>query len=145
MQGVVNEEIFQVFNNKTKQEENLASIPEQLENYIQTQIVEPTRAYYGESLEQHLSGLTPNISEVRYHLQHSFWPSQTAAAHLPRRHWLCSGLKHPKDNFMAELPLCGMCQTAQGCISYRAMAASFLMQAKLVACRLRLHACSVRA
>ena len=64
-QGVVNEEIFQVFHNQTKQEENLASIPEQLQNYVQTQIVEPAQAYYGESLQQHLSGLTPNISEVR--------------------------------------------------------------------------------
>ena len=61
---MVNTEIFQVFHNQTKQEENLASIPEQLQNYVQTQIVEPAQAYYGESLQQHLSGLTPNISEV---------------------------------------------------------------------------------
>ncbi len=79
---MVNTEIFQVFHNQTKQEENLASIPEQLQNYVRTQIVEPAQAYYGESLQQHLSGLTPNISEV-HPLCCVLGPLMTAACMQP--------------------------------------------------------------
>ena len=64
-QGVVNEEIYQIFYNKTKQAENIASVPAQLNDYLQNQIVAPTAAYFSETLAQHFSGLTPNISQVR--------------------------------------------------------------------------------
>ena len=68
MQGVVNEEIFQVFHNKTRQTENIESIPQQLKEYFESQIVAPSESYFHETLEQHLSGLKPNAStfeEVR--------------------------------------------------------------------------------
>ena len=64
MQGVVNEEIFQAFHNKTRLEENIASIPGQLQEYFDSEILAPTVSYFNETLAQHLSGLKPNISEV---------------------------------------------------------------------------------
>ena len=64
VQGVVNEEIFQAFHNKTRLEENIASIPGQLQEYFDSEILAPTVSYFNETLAQHLSGLKPNISEV---------------------------------------------------------------------------------
>ena len=64
VKGVVNEEIFQMFHNKTRLEENVASVPEQLHEYFDSEILAPTVAYFNETLAQHFSGLKPNISEV---------------------------------------------------------------------------------
>lgn len=38
---------------------------QQLQQYAQQQITQPTEAYLHETLAQHLQGLKPNISEVR--------------------------------------------------------------------------------
>lgn len=42
---------------------------QQLEQYNQDQIVEPTQQYLNETIAQHLQGLTPNFTEVQYNLQ----------------------------------------------------------------------------
>ena len=42
---------------------------QQLEQYSQDQIVEPTQQYLNETVAQHLQGLTPNFTAVRHNLQ----------------------------------------------------------------------------
>jgi hypothetical protein len=64
VQGVVNEEIFQTFHNKTRLEEHIGSAPEQLHEFFDSEILAPTASYFNETLAQHLSGLKPNFSEV---------------------------------------------------------------------------------
>ena len=51
-----------MFHNKTRQTENIESIPQQLKEYFESQIVAPSKSYFHETLEQHLSGLKPNAS-----------------------------------------------------------------------------------
>ena len=62
MQGVAKEEIWQLYHNKTRQTESVESIPQQLKEYFESQIVAPSKDYFHETLEQHLSGLKPNAS-----------------------------------------------------------------------------------
>ena len=57
-----------MFHNKTRQTENVESIPQQLKEYFESQIKAPSESYFHETLEQHLSGLKPNettFEEVR--------------------------------------------------------------------------------
>ena len=63
-QGVVHEEIFQNYHNKSRKEEGINTVPQQLLEWFDQQIVEPSASYFHETFEQHLSGLKPNASSI---------------------------------------------------------------------------------
>ena len=60
----MHEEIFQNYHNKVHKEENLDTVPQQLLDWFDQQIVEPSASYLHETFEQHLSGLKPNASNI---------------------------------------------------------------------------------
>ena len=63
-QGVVHEEIFHNYHNKTQKEEGIDTVPQQLLDWLDQQILEPSASYFHETFEQHLSGLKPNASSI---------------------------------------------------------------------------------
>ena len=63
-QGVVHEEISQNYNNKVHKEEGADTVPQQLLEWLDQQILEPSASYFHETFEQHLSGLKPNASNI---------------------------------------------------------------------------------
>ena len=64
-QGVVHEEIFQKYHNKSHKEEEVAEgVPQQLLEWFDQQVAEPSASYFHETLEQHFAGLKPNASTI---------------------------------------------------------------------------------